>query len=123
VVKARFEHLGVSIAEALPTVRAQIAEMQTTVDGLAARIDANVSALEQPGDATMLSVLEVKAAAAEAAIATTELAMRACGGAAFSRHLGIERAFRDARASSVMAPTTAVLHELIGKAVLGLPLF
>lgn len=123
VKTARFEHLGATLAEALPTVRAQIAEMQITVDGMEARVAANIRALEQPNDATMLSVLGVKAATAEDAIAVTDLAMRACGGAAFSRHLGIERAFRDARASSVMAPTTAVLEELLAKAVLGLPLF
>lgn len=120
---AKFEHLGQSIAEALPTVRAQIAEMQSATDGLAARIEANIAALQHPTPATMLSVLEVKAAAAETAIFVTDLAMRACGGAAFSRHLPIERLFRDARASAVMAPTTAVLHDLLAKAVLELPLF
>jgi alkylation response protein AidB-like acyl-CoA dehydrogenase len=49
--------------------------------------------------------------------------MRACGGAAFSRDLSIERNFRDARAASVMAPTTDILYDFIGKAVAGLPLF
>jgi alkylation response protein AidB-like acyl-CoA dehydrogenase len=53
----------------------------------------------------------------------TSLAMRTCGGAALSRHTGIERLFRDAQAGAVMAPTTDVLREFIGKAVLGLPLF
>ena len=36
--------------------------------------------------------------------------VRACGGAAFSKHLGLERSFRDARAAIVMAPTTLVLQ-------------
>jgi len=49
--------------------------------------------------------------------------MRACGGAAFSRHLGIERNFRDARAWTVMAPTTDVLRDFVGKALLGMDLF
>ena len=71
----------------------------------------------------MLRVLEVKAAAGETAIAVTALAMRTCGGAAFSRHTGIERFFRDAQAGAVMAPTNDVLREFIGKALLGLPLF
>jgi alkylation response protein AidB-like acyl-CoA dehydrogenase len=35
----------------------------------------------------------------------------------------IERHFRDARAASVMAPTTDILHDFIGRAVCGLPLF
>ena len=46
----------------------------------------------------MLLVLAVKAAASEAALKVTDLGMRACGGAAFSRQLGLERHFRDARA-------------------------
>ena len=71
----------------------------------------------------MLAVLESKAAAAEMALEVTDLAMRTCGGAAFSRHLGVERNFRDARAGWVMAPTTDVLHDFIGKALLDLPLF
>ncbi|MEO6062198.1 MAG: hypothetical protein ABIQ99_09690, partial [Thermoflexales bacterium] len=35
----------------------------------------------------------------------------------------VDRSFRDARASSVMAPTTDVLYDFIGKAVCGMPLF
>jgi alkylation response protein AidB-like acyl-CoA dehydrogenase len=35
----RFEHLGQSLGESLPTLRAQIATMQIDTDGLAARID------------------------------------------------------------------------------------
>jgi alkylation response protein AidB-like acyl-CoA dehydrogenase len=49
--------------------------------------------------------------------------MRACGGAAFAKHMAIERLFRDAHAGAVMAPTGDVLREFIGKAVLGMPLF
>ena len=53
----------------------------------------------------------------------TDEAMRACGGAAFGSQLSVERHFRDARAASVMAPTTELLYDFIGKAVSGLPLF
>ena len=45
------------------------------------------------------------------------------GGAAFSKHLGLERLFRDARAGWVMAPTADHLQDFIGKALTGLPLF
>ena len=41
----------------------------------------------------------------------------------FSRRISVERNFRDARAASVMAPTTDVLHDFIGKALCGMPLF
>jgi alkylation response protein AidB-like acyl-CoA dehydrogenase len=49
--------------------------------------------------------------------------MRVCGGAAFSKQLGVERVFRDAHAGAVMAPTSDVLREFIAKEVLGMPLF
>jgi alkylation response protein AidB-like acyl-CoA dehydrogenase len=120
---AKFEHLGQSLGESLPTLRAQLAEMQIDTDGLSARIDDLVEHLEQPRETTMLRVLESKAAAAEAAISVTSAAMRVCGGAAFSKHLGIERLFRDAHAGAVMAPTGDVLREFIGKSLLGIPLF
>jgi alkylation response protein AidB-like acyl-CoA dehydrogenase len=120
---ARFEHLGQSLGESLPTLRAQVAEMQIDTDGLAARIDDLIDHLEQPRDTSLLRVLETKAAAGDIAIKVTSTAMRVCGGAAFSKHAGVERLFRDAHAGAVMAPTGDVLREFIGRAVLGLPLF
>lgn len=120
---AKFEHLGQSLGEGLPTLRAQLATMQIDTDGLAARIADLVDHLEKPRETTMLRVLETKAAAGKVAIDVTSTAMNVCGGAAFSRHLSIERLFRDAHAGAVMAPTGDVLKEFIGKALLGIPLF
>jgi alkylation response protein AidB-like acyl-CoA dehydrogenase len=120
---ARLEHLGQSLGEGLPTLRAQLATMQIETDGLAARVDDLVDHLEHPRDTTLLRVLETKAAAGDTAISVTSAAMRACGGAAFSKHMSIERLFRDAHAGAVMAPTGDVLREFIGKAILGIPLF
>ena len=120
---ARFEHLGQTLGESLPTLRAQLATMQIDTDGLAARIDDLVDHLERPRETTMLRVLESKAAAGDIAIAVTSAAMRVCGGAAFSKHMAIERLFRDAHAGAVMAPTGDVLREFIGRAILGMPLF
>src|SRR3954452_1270319 len=120
---AKFEHLGQSLGESLPTLRAQLAAMQIDTDGLSARIDDLIDHLEKPRETTMLRVLETKAAAGEVAISVTSTAMRVCGGAAFSKHLNIERVFRDAHAGAVMAPTGDVLREFIGKSLLGIPLF
>ncbi len=120
---ARFEHLGQSLGESLPTLRAQLAAMQIDTDGLAARVDDLVDHLERPCDATMLRILETKAAAGDVAIGVTSTAMRTCGGAAFSKHTNIERLFRDAHAGAVMAPTGDVLRELISRTLLGMPLF
>ena len=120
---AKFEHLGQSLGESLPTLRAQLATMQIETDGLSARIDDLIDHLEEPRETTMLRILETKAAAGEVAISVTSAAMRVCGGAAFSKHLSIERLFRDAHAGAVMAPTGDVLREFIGKSLLGMPLF
>jgi len=82
-----------------------------------------VSALEGGRADAMLRVLQVKAAAGETATEVTDLAMRVCGGAAFRKEVGVERNFRDARAATVMAPTTDMLYDFIGKALTGMPLF
>jgi alkylation response protein AidB-like acyl-CoA dehydrogenase len=120
---AKFEHLGATLGEALPTLRARLAQMQIDTDGLGARMDDLMKHLETPGDLTVLRVLESKAAAGDTAMKVTSDAMQVCGGAAFSKHLGIERLFRDAHACAVMAPTGDVLREFVGKALLGIPLF
>jgi alkylation response protein AidB-like acyl-CoA dehydrogenase len=99
----------------LPTLRGQLATMQIDTDGLSARIGDLIDHLEKPRETTMLRVLETKAAAGDVAISVTSAAMRACGGAAFSKHMSIERLFRDAHAGAVMAPTGDVLREFIAK--------
>jgi alkylation response protein AidB-like acyl-CoA dehydrogenase len=119
---ARLEHLGSSLAD-LPTIRAQIARMGIALATQKAYLNLAANSVGSPSDATLTHVLGVKASANDAALAITESAMRVCGGAAFSKHLPIERAFRDARAGSVMAPTADVLYDFYGKVVTGLPLF
>jgi len=118
----KLEHLSNSLAD-LPTIRAYIARMRIRTDMVRALLMDTLDALESGRIDTMLRVLEVKAAAGEAATEVTDLAMRVCGGAAFRREVGVERHFRDARAATVMAPTTDVLYDFIGKAACGLPLF
>ncbi|GDX79571.1 acyl-CoA dehydrogenase [Deltaproteobacteria bacterium] len=118
----RHEHAGSSLAD-LPTIRAYIARMKLRADLAHTLLADTIAALASGRADGMLRVLQVKAAAAEAAIDVTTTAMRVCGGAAYRKELGVERAFRDAQAASVMGPTTDVLYDFIGKAVCGLPLF
>jgi alkylation response protein AidB-like acyl-CoA dehydrogenase len=120
---ARFQHLNDSLASAVPGIRARLAQMRIAIDSARAYLDQTLTRIEKAAPDAMLFVLGVKAAAAEMALRVTDEAMRVCGGAAFSRDLTIERNFRDARAASVMAPTTDVLYDFLGKAVAGLPLF
>jgi len=120
---ARLEHIGGSLAALVPEIRSRLARMQLAVDSSRAYLDQTVSKIEAQSPDAMLGVLGVKAVASENAIRVTDEAMRACGGAAFGGQLSVERHFRDARAASVMAPTTELLYDFIGKAVSGLPLF
>lgn len=122
VAGTKLEHLGAALAD-LPTVRAYLSRMRIRVDMCRALLADALTALETGREDAMLRVLEVKAAAGEASTEVTDLAMRVCGGAAFRKEVGVERHFRDARAATVMAPTTDVLYDFIGKAVCGLPLF
>jgi alkylation response protein AidB-like acyl-CoA dehydrogenase len=119
VTGARLEHLGQTLIE-LPTVRARIGRSQTEVDAIGGFLS-DLARRMSEGDAAA-PVLSAKAAANDMAIRVTSEIMQACGGAALSPALPMQRSFRDARAGSVMAPTTDVLYDLVGKALAGMPL-
>jgi alkylation response protein AidB-like acyl-CoA dehydrogenase len=122
VTHARFEESNTSLAD-LPTLRAQIARMRIETDRARAHLTAVLDSLESPGPATQLLVLQAKASGTETAAMVTEMALRTCGGAAFGGAHGIERLFRDARAPIVMAPTSDVAYEFIGRALCGMEVF
>ena len=104
-------------------MRARLATAQIDLMQAQALLDQTAHQIEDGDPAAQLGVLALKAAAAEMAIRVTDEAMRACGGAAYSRHLPIERSFRDARAATIMAPTTDILRDLLGRAITGQELF
>jgi alkylation response protein AidB-like acyl-CoA dehydrogenase len=114
-------HLGQSLAQQ-QSVRLDFARLRLQVDQTRALLEDTLAALEAGRADAMLRVLEVKAAASEAALHVTDLAMKLCGGSAFRKELGIERRFRDARAARVMAPTTDALLDFVARAALGQPL-
>jgi len=120
LLASKLEHLGQSLAS-LPNLRARLAQMQIAVDIQQVFLE-NVAERMDTGADIALALLECKAASAEAAWEVTDLGMRTCGGAAFSKHLTVERNSRDARASSVMAPTTDILYDFIGRTLLDMPL-
>jgi alkylation response protein AidB-like acyl-CoA dehydrogenase len=119
---AGFDHLGSKLRD-LQVLRARLAEMSVKTDQARALLGYTCGELEAPSAMTPLFVLETRLAGQQAADEVTDLAMKACGGAAFSRQLGLERVFRDARAGWVMAPTVDHLQDFVGKALTGLPLF
>ncbi|MBI4203026.1 MAG: acyl-CoA/acyl-ACP dehydrogenase [Chloroflexi bacterium] len=122
ITTGRFRYNDSALAD-LPLERSRLAQMRIETDRARAHLASALDAVENPGPTTMLMVLESKAAAGESAVQVTDLGLRACGGAGFSRNLGVERAFRDARAAQIMGPTTDVLHEFIGRALCGMEVF
>jgi alkylation response protein AidB-like acyl-CoA dehydrogenase len=118
----RLEHLDQTLADQAPT-RLDFAALRTRVDAARAFLADTLAALGSGRPDATLRVLQVKAVTAEAAADVADGVMRICGGAAFRKELGIERRYRDALAARVMAPTTQSLHDFVGRAALGLPLF
>ncbi len=121
LLASKLEHLGQSLASLL-NLRARLARMKIGVDTTRAFLTEVCHRMETGSPDVMLGLLELKAVAGEMALEVTDLALRTGGGACFSKHLSVERNFRDARASAVMAPTTDVLHDFIGKILLDMPL-
>jgi alkylation response protein AidB-like acyl-CoA dehydrogenase len=119
--RTHLQHLGQSLAQQIQP-RAQLAKLRIEADRARGLIDDTLTAVEQGRADAQLQVLEVKAAAGEAAADAADLALRACGGAAFRKESPVERLFRDSRAARIMAPTTDALHDFIGRALCGLPL-
>ena len=119
---ARFEHLDSTLAD-VPGVRARLAEAKIRHAQARAYLHTVAREVAAGGPDAQVGVLALKAAAAEVAIDVTDLCLRVGGGSAYSKHGPIERHFRDARAASVMAPTTDLLHDFLGKALCGMELF
>jgi alkylation response protein AidB-like acyl-CoA dehydrogenase len=116
-----FEHTKERLRD-LPTLRARLATMSVRTEAARALLAATLASLERPSEVTPLRVLQTRLVSLEAALEVTDLAMKAGGGAAFSRQLPLERLFRDARAGWVMAPTVDHLQDFVGRALTGMPL-
>jgi alkylation response protein AidB-like acyl-CoA dehydrogenase len=120
-----FEHTGTALRD-LPVLRARLAQMSVRTEASRALLERAIGEIESGAAEAPLFVLSARKSALEAAVEVTDLALKACGGAAFSRQtrgISVERLFRDARAGWVMAPTVDHLDDFIGKALTGLPLF
>jgi alkylation response protein AidB-like acyl-CoA dehydrogenase len=120
--RARLDHQGSSLAD-IPGVRARLAHARVRLRESRALLREVAAAVAEGDPAAQEGVLAVKASAAEMAVEVSDLAMRVGGGAAYSKHGPLERHLRDARAAAVMAPTTELLHDFLGKALTGQELF
>jgi alkylation response protein AidB-like acyl-CoA dehydrogenase len=119
---SRLEHMDSVLAD-LPTIRAYLAKAYVDLAAHEAMLAETAGKVAAPDDTTVLAVLATKAGCNEAALRVTDTAMRVAGGAGFSKQVGIDRPYRDARAGFVMAPTADALFDFTGRALCGMDLF
>lgn len=119
---ARLEHVDSTLAD-VPGVRARLAEAKIRHAQARAYLYSVAADIQNGTPEAPLGVLALKAAASEMAVEVSDLCLRVGGGAAYSKQGPLERHFRDARAASVMAPSTDLLHDFLGKALCGKELF
>jgi len=119
----RYEHAAGAALASIPRVQFLVAEMALELNAARAYLAETIRKVLAADPAAMLDVLGVKVKAADACLNVVSRAMNLGGGWAFGRRGGLERNFRDAQAAAVMAPSSDVLKDFIGKACLGLPLF
>ena len=123
VTSRKYEHANHSALSQIPRVQYLVAEMAIELRSIRAYLHETIRKATAGEPDAMLDILAVKTKASESCLAVVSRAMTLGGGAAFGRRGGLERIFRDAQAAAVMAPSSDVLKDFIGKAALGLPLF
>ena len=90
--QTQLQHLDQSLAQQTGP-RAQLAQLRIEADRARGLLDDTLTAVEEGAQTPSCSVLEVKAAAGEAAADAADLALRACGGSAFRKESPVERLF------------------------------
>jgi isovaleryl-CoA dehydrogenase len=118
----RFHHSGEALSDA-PVLQSKVAELWGAVQ----RTREFVYAAAERGDMgnnekAIQWIMAAKVEASETAVYVTNEAMTLCGGIAYRENAKLGRLLRDARASHVMAPTTTVLKQWLGRSLLGLPI-
>ena len=117
------KHTGDALAD-LQTIRRSIADMKVSVHSTKAFIDSIADIFDESPETPdlLIQLMEAKLLSTKTVKEVTMNAMQVCGGIAYSGALPVERYMRDGLAGSVMAPTSDVLADLIGKSALGQPL-
>jgi alkylation response protein AidB-like acyl-CoA dehydrogenase len=122
--------IGYAKERRLPPENKPLAELQwvqMAVADMSIRLEAARSLAMRSATATdertpdfPLLQLQAKAAANEAAVSISTAALEIAGGSGYLRSRPIERHVRDAMSGPLMAWSTAVIRDIVGKALLGL---
>ena len=119
----KYEHVGGGSLAQIPRIQFLVGEMALELRSARAYLRDTIRRAVSGDPEAMLDVIGIKARCTEACLAVVSRAMQVGGGAAYAKRGSLERIFRAAQAASVMAPTTDVLKDFLGKACLGIPLF
>jgi alkylation response protein AidB-like acyl-CoA dehydrogenase len=121
VKSRRHTHSGDALAD-VPVIQATLGELWAGLEKTRYLVY-HAARLGDLGDArALLAILSSKAEVADTAVRLTNEAMTLCGGIAYRENSQLARLLRDARAAHVMSPTTMLLRQWTGRALLGLPL-
>lgn len=121
-VKARqYSHTGQAL-DSIAVIRRYLGEMQIAVDASEAMMLDAASRWNEGADELLLRTLKAKQFACRAATEVTRNAMQVCGGIAYAGESCVARNFRDAMAGPVMAFTSDVILDMVGRSSLGMQL-
>ena len=119
----RHADTGATLAD-LPTIRSYIARMRVKTDMSSALAQRHFTAIAEQASGRNAPRPRVQGSGrrdCKRGSRSGNASVRR--GRVSAKMSAVERFFRDARAAGVMAPTTDVLYDFIGKAVCGMPLF
>lgn len=117
----RYEHSGERLGE-VHILQHRLAEMWTDVQKTRGLIYHAARVGDTGAPDALAAIFASKADVADTAVRVTNEAMTLCGGMAYRENGQLSRLLRDVRAAHVMSPTTDILKQWTGRALLGLPL-
>jgi alkylation response protein AidB-like acyl-CoA dehydrogenase len=97
-----------------------VADMSTRLEAARSLAMRSATAADQRAPDYIFLQMQAKVVANEAAVSITRAALEIAGGSGYLRSRPIERYVRDAMSGPVMAWSTAVVRDFLGKALLGL---
>lgn len=117
----RYAHTGESLRH-IDALQVRYAEIWVAVEKTRALLHQAAERGDRGDPDALPFILACKADAAETAIYAANEAMTLCGGMAYRENSRVSQMLRDARAGHVMSPTSDMLKQWTGRALLGLPL-
>jgi len=117
----RYTHTGESLRH-IDSLQCRYADMWISIEKTRSLLHEAAERGDRGDPDALPFILACKADAAETAVHAANEAMTICGGMAYRENSRVSQMLRDARAGHVMAPTTDMLKNWAGRALLGLPL-